>query len=125
MVSISSQNLGYLDFFQAKFIRYFGKIVKKIVSYINFGFFSRVIQEICVKNLDYFLGSLKTSCVIPAKEHIHSWIENQMPGERGVNIIMGDFVGMSEADFCKVVIRLNIKLITSNHSSFYELKLKE
>lgn len=41
----------------------------------------------------------------------YKWLYNQTPGPRGVNVIISDFINMTEEKFAKAVIGLNEKLM--------------
>ncbi|KAK9708818.1 hypothetical protein QE152_g26995 [Popillia japonica] len=56
-------------------------------------------------------GSLKSKCVIPLEKMKYKWLYNQTPGPRGVNVIISDFINMTEEKFAKAVIGLNEKLM--------------
>lgn len=63
-----------------------------------------------------FSGTLRSECAVPLEKYKLSWIEKQRPGGSGVNIIISDFIGMSETQFSKIVIGLNAKLLAESAS---------
>ncbi|GLV41682.1 uncharacterized protein CBL_13379 [Carabus blaptoides fortunei] len=64
----------------------------------------------------HVFGTLKSECAVPLEKHTLSWIERQRPGGSGVNIIISDFIGMSETQFSKIVIGINAKLLAESSS---------
>ncbi|XP_056646502.1 PI-PLC X domain-containing protein 3-like [Diorhabda sublineata] len=59
-------------------------------------------------------SSLKKKCAIKLEESRSNWIENQSPGEGGMNIIIADFIELSDCKYVKEVVNVNQKLILNN-----------
>ncbi|XP_072388889.1 PI-PLC X domain-containing protein 3-like [Diabrotica undecimpunctata] len=58
--------------------------------------------------------SLKKTCGIKFEEPRSNWIENQTPGANGLNIIIADFIELTDCRYVKEVINLNQKLILNS-----------
>lgn len=61
--------------------------------------------------LGNLLSSLRQKCALDFENTRTEWISNQTPNENGVNIIIADFIGLSDNLFPKTVINLNLKLL--------------
>ncbi|CAH1186138.1 unnamed protein product [Phyllotreta striolata] len=59
-------------------------------------------------------SSLKKKCAVKLEEAKSNWLENQRPGPGGLNIIIADFVELSDCRYIKEVIELNQKLLSDN-----------
>lgn len=56
--------------------------------------------------------SLKQKLAIDFEDQRTGWIAKQIPGRKGVNIVIGDFVDLADNLFTKTVINLNLKLLS-------------
>lgn len=54
---------------------------------------------------------MRTKCALQLEEARLKWIENQKPSEKGLNIVIADYVELSEYKFIRGVIELNGKLL--------------
>lgn len=48
---------------------------------------------------------------MPLEEDKYKWLNEQVPGPGGVNIVISDFIDYDEGNFAKSVIGLNEKLL--------------
>lgn len=62
---------------------------------------------ICLSFIWFYLGTLKSKCVLPIEETKYEWIKRQKLGKNGVNIVISDFVDVNGCKFCSEVIGLN------------------
>lgn len=60
-------------------------------------------------------SSLETICATRLEKRKSIWISRQIAGRTGVNVIISDFIEMSASQFCRDVVSLNAKLMTSQH----------
>lgn len=58
-----------------------------------------------------FLGCLRDKCVVPLEKPKYDWLNQQTPGNGGLNIVISDFVDHGDYQFPKEVINLNAKLL--------------
>lgn len=63
-------------------------------------------------------SSLKKQCAVKLEESKSNWIENQSPGPGGLNIIIADFIELSDCKYVKDVINLNQKLIATSNKKY-------
>lgn len=56
-------------------------------------------------------GNLESKCGIPCNRAIIPWLEKQSPGEKGINIVIADFINMYNFPYSKTIIQLNAKLL--------------
>lgn len=62
--------------------------------------------------ITHWCSNLKSKCATAFEKNKLRWIKAQKPGsEGGINIIISDFIEMSEFEFSKAVIGLNAKLL--------------
>ncbi|XP_066140339.1 PI-PLC X domain-containing protein 3-like isoform X2 [Euwallacea fornicatus] len=77
---------------------------------------SLITQCILTPSLSDIIGniftSLKQKLAIDFEDQRTGWISKQIPGRKGVNIIIGDFVDLADNLFTKAVINLNLKLLS-------------
>ncbi|XP_066255154.1 PI-PLC X domain-containing protein 3-like isoform X2 [Euwallacea similis] len=77
---------------------------------------SLITQCILTPSLADIIGniftSLKKKLAIDFEDQRTGWISKQIPGRKGVNIIIGDFVDLADNLFIKAVINLNLKLLS-------------
>lgn len=59
----------------------------------------------------HILGSLKNRCVLPIEKIKYRWLDNQKPGNGGLNIVISDFIDEQDFLFCKKVVALNDKIV--------------
>lgn len=75
-----------------------------------------VTQCILTPSLADVLGNmfstLKQKLAIDFEDKRTGWISKQIPGRGGVNVIIGDFINLSDNLFTKTVINLNLKLLS-------------
>ncbi|KAH1025206.1 PI-PLC X domain-containing protein 3 [Dendroctonus ponderosae] len=75
-----------------------------------------ITQCILTPSLADILGNmfttLKQKLAVDFEDLRTGWISKQIPGRRGVNIIIGDFVDLADNLFTKSVINLNLKLLS-------------
>lgn len=60
-----------------------------------------------------FKGTLKEQCAVKFESKRMEWITEQTPGKSGVNVIIVDFVDLTDNEFSKAVINLNLNLDTA------------
>ncbi|XP_076257580.1 PI-PLC X domain-containing protein 3-like [Rhynchophorus ferrugineus] len=65
--------------------------------------------------LTNLLSTLKQKCAVDFESSRTAWILEQEPGANGVNVIIGDFVDLSDDVFSKSIINLNSKLLTTRN----------
>jgi hypothetical protein len=74
-----------------------------------------VTQCVLTPDVKFFLkhcfSSLKRKCAEPCNRAIIPWLEAQQPGNKGINIVISDFIKMQNIPFCKTVIQLNASLL--------------
>lgn len=55
-------------------------------------------------------GNLAKECALPCHNAIIPWLSDQKPGPNGINVVISDYININNAEFCKTVIALNLKL---------------
>ncbi|KAL1497906.1 hypothetical protein ABEB36_008788 [Hypothenemus hampei] len=95
---------------------------EQLISNLNNGLADRpsdtayVSQLILTPPIEYILAhllsTLKQKCALDFEDARTQWISAQKPGQYGVNIVLGDFIDLSDDLFSRSVINLNSKLDT-------------
>ena len=67
--------------------------------------------------LKRLFSTLKKSCVLPLHDMKIDWVRQQTIGNRGVNVIIGDFIDLNNGQFPLEIIQLNFKMFPNNASS--------
>ncbi|KAF7270958.1 hypothetical protein GWI33_016115 [Rhynchophorus ferrugineus] len=62
--------------------------------------------------LSNLFNTLKQKLAVEFEDLRTGWVSKQIPGRGGINIVIGDFVDLSDNLFTKTVINLNLKLLS-------------
>lgn len=77
-----------------------------------------VTQCVLTPNVKFVIlhpfSNLEAKCGTPCNRAILPWIKKQVPGPKGVNVIISDFIKMSGIPFAETVIQVNAKLLEVN-----------
>ncbi|VEN53066.1 unnamed protein product [Callosobruchus maculatus] len=65
----------------------------------------------------HLFSSLKQKCAIDFEKQKLDWIDHQKPGDSGMNVVITDFVELSDCKYVKDVINLNELLLNENMTS--------
>lgn len=95
----------------------------KLISFLESGLQQRkqnagyVTQCLFTPNVKYILRYFYLNlqqCCCPLNIILPKWINNQRAGyKHGVNVLIADFINMTEFNFCNIVIQLNYKYLNT------------
>ncbi|XP_050298063.1 PI-PLC X domain-containing protein 3-like isoform X3 [Anthonomus grandis grandis] len=78
----------------------------------NVGFITQIVLTPTLTDILFnSCTTLEQKLAIDFEDLRTGWISKQTPGRRGVNIVIGDFIDLSDNLFTKTVINLNLKLL--------------
>lgn len=101
----------------SKLIEYCNRVLSQRGQY--FGFVTQCLFTPDTKYVTrHLFSNLYSTCARPCNVVMKEWIAAQQPGEKGVNVIIADFISMDGFDFCSTVIALNNKLLEVEHNSY-------
>lgn len=63
-------------------------------------------------------STLEDKCGRPCNKAILPWIERQIPGRGGINVVISDFINMPDIHFSKTVVQLNLKYLQEELSVY-------